>query len=157
MDLGSVVMLDGLAACNIGTMCFSSTDKIIMVIINSRWRCVSNLKVGDGVRGGEPAHTRVLLVAEWTTEGLCDGTEVKGTHCRGSNAVTVEGNEGSSFKQSKLIYKPLNKRLGLGESQDNHIFYILVMGGTDSVCITYNVASQIKVSHNSINHCTILS
>ena len=47
------------------------------------------LKVGDGVRGGQPAGARVLLVAERSVEGLSDGAEVKGTNCRGSNAVTA--------------------------------------------------------------------
>lgn len=67
-------------------------------ITDSRYWCISNLKVRDGVRGGEPTHSRVLLVAEWTTEGLGDGTEVEGTHCRSSNAVTVGRNKGSNFK-----------------------------------------------------------
>lgn len=65
---------------------------------NNRCWCVSNLKVGDGVRSGKPARARILLVAKWTVEDLSDGTEVEGTHCRGSNAVTGGGNKGNNFK-----------------------------------------------------------
>ena len=47
------------------------------------------LEVGDGVGGGEPACTRVLLVTERSVERLGYGAEVESTHSRSRDAVPV--------------------------------------------------------------------
>lgn len=40
------------------------------------------LKIGYGVRGGEPGGAGILLVAERSVEGLGDGAQVEGTDGR---------------------------------------------------------------------------
>lgn len=43
----------------------------------------------DGVWRGKPGGARVLLGAERPVEGLGDGAQVKGTHCRCRNTVAL--------------------------------------------------------------------
>lgn len=49
----------------------------------------THLKVVDGVGCGKPGGAGILLGAEGPIEGLGDGAQIEGTHCRGCNAVAI--------------------------------------------------------------------
>lgn len=53
------------------------------------YKRLTNLEVVDGVGRGKPGGARVLLGAEGPIEGLGDGTQVEGTHCRCCNTVAL--------------------------------------------------------------------
>lgn len=47
-----------------------------------RFQKIENLKVVDGVGCGKPGGARIFLGAKGSVEGLGDGAQVEGAHCR---------------------------------------------------------------------------
>lgn len=69
---------------------------------------VTHLEAVDGVGGGQPRGTRVLLGAKRSVEGPGDGTQVEGAHGRSGDAVPSQGDRrryrgDAAFTSGRLV------------------------------------------------------